>query len=200
MVINQQMATVPESDCIRTAIAVGQIYEGDWTPRPTVVLRPCFKQVTLLGASQGLKSITGMHQDARLDGVNRSAVVDRPDTLPAFATIHGPFKMNLPRMPEWRAKLGAAWAEYRAVIEKHWFILDRPEKAVWQPLGFRPSGSIIRGTFDVCPALTCLVKEQQRAVWHLEQNRVRTMHARVLGFGSVRDFDRSIPTTFDLAR
>src|SRR5437763_14257695 len=102
------MATIPDRDRIRTAIAVGQIHEGDRPPRPTIVLRPRFKQVALLGTSHGLKAVARMNQDARLDGVNRAAIVNRPDALPAFASIHGPFKMNLPRGSERRAKPGAA--------------------------------------------------------------------------------------------
>src|SRR6185437_13776948 len=108
MVINQQMATVPQSDGIRTAVAVGQFHKADRAPRPTVVLRPRFEQMTFLSPSKGLKSMAGMDQDAGLDGVDRSAIINRSNALPAFATVHGPFKMNLPRIPKRRAEFGAA--------------------------------------------------------------------------------------------
>src|SRR5689334_16601374 len=98
MVVDEQMAAIAKSHCVGAAVAVGQFHQRQRAPGEAVVGRPRFEEMILLGATQGLKSMPGMDQDAGLDGVNGAAVVDRPDAFPALAPFGVPLKCTCPAL------------------------------------------------------------------------------------------------------
>src|SRR2546421_2494230 len=96
MVINDQVASVFQSDCVYPGVRIGQRGQTHLAPGFAVIAGPNFANFALPRPRYGLESSLFVEQNAGLNGPDFFAVVYWPDKLPGLPQVARALEMNAP--------------------------------------------------------------------------------------------------------
>ena len=150
VVVNDELAAVLKRDGVGAGVGVGQRRGGHFAPRLAPILGFTLSHHALLTAAHHLHAAIGVCQNARLDGAEFLAVIDRADDFPCLAKIPRGLKVHAPTFV-----LRAGWAKDGAIRQLDRLVFHRANQV--------PNLVVLAELATVAPGLATVLGGQQHA-------------------------------------